>query len=251
MENMILQTVDRALAILEMIAQKPMSQKELEAETGLNRTTLSRLLFTLSDRKYIQKDEITKRYKIGFKVVDISSHMINQLELKTEALPFLRELTQNIGRVCHMGILSNNEVVYIEKIEPMTSIRMFSAIGKRVPLHSTSLGKALLIDKSEKEILTILGDRQMEKFTDYTFTNHIDFINEMGKVKNQGYSIDNQENEEGIYCVAAPIKDYRHRVIAAISTTGKDNSFVEDSNSEIISSVMDIAHKISKKMGFA
>lgn len=250
MDNMILQTVDRALSILEMIAEKPMSQKDLEIETGLNRTTLSRLLFTLADRKYIRKDETSGRYKIGLKVVEIGSVMLNQIELKTEALPHLRELTQNMGRVCHMGILSQGEVVYIEKLEPLTSIRMFSGIGKRVPVHSTSLGKALLMDKSKDEIIDIVGEKGMSRFTDNTFGNTKDFINEMQKVKNQGYAIDNQENESGIYCVAAPITDYRNRVIAAISTTGKDNSFVDDSNSEIIQSVINTARTISKKMGY-
>lgn len=181
MKNMILQTVERALNIVEMIAERPMTQKELENATGFNRTTLSRLLFTLSSRKYIQKDIDTGRYKVGLKVVEIGSVRLNQIELKTEALPYLRELSQSVSRVCHMGILSQSEVVYIEKIEPLTSIRMFSGIGKRVPVHSTSLGKALLFDKSDSEILDILGEKKMQKFTDNTISDTNTFLKEMNK----------------------------------------------------------------------
>jgi DNA-binding IclR family transcriptional regulator len=177
--------------------------------------------------------------------------MLNQIELKTEALPYLRELTQNVGRVCHMGILSQGEVVYIEKIEPMTSIRMFSGIGKRVPVHSTSLGKALLMDKSEGEILDILKEKGMPKFTDNTITRDQEFLKEMKKTKARGYAIDNGENEPGIYCVAAPIRDYRNKVVAAISTTGRDGSFVHEPESGMIKAVKQTAAEISKKMGYS
>jgi DNA-binding IclR family transcriptional regulator len=251
MENMTLQTVERAFGILEMIAERQMTLRELEAETGLNRTTLSRLLFTLSKNKYIEKDAATGRYKVGLKVIELGSVMLNQIELKTEALPFLRELTQNVGRVCHMGILSQGEVVYIEKTEPMTSIRMFSGIGKRVPVHSTSLGKALLIDKSEKDILEILNDKGMDKFTQNTIVSPDGFIREMEITKKRGYSFDNAENEEGIFCVAAPIKDYRNEVVAAISTTGRDNSFLDDPQSSIIQAIKETAYQISVKMGYS
>jgi len=251
MKNMILQTVERALNIVEMIAERQMTQKELENATGFNRTTLSRLLFTLSSKKYIQKDIDTGRYKVGLKVVEIGSVRLNQIELKTEALPHLRDLSQNVGRVCHMGILSQSEVVYIEKIEPLTSIRMFSGIGKRVPVHSTSLGKALLFDKSDSEILDILGEKKMQKFTDNTISDTNTFLKEMNKAKERGYAIDNEENESGIFCVAAPIKDYRDKVVAAISTTGRDDSFVDDSGSEIIKAVKKTALDISEKMGYA
>lgn len=250
MENMTLQTVGRALNILEMIAERPMTQKEMENETGLNRTTMSRLLFTLASRKYIEKEPSTGRYKIGLKVVELGSVMLNQIELKTEALPHLRELTQNVGRVCHMGILSQGEVVYIEKIEPMTSIRMFSGIGKRVPVHSTSLGKALLMDKTEEEIIRILKDKGMPKFTDNTIIRQQEFLREIAKSKARGYAIDNAENEPDIFCVAAPVTDYRNKVVAAISTTGRDGEFVHEPKSGIIKAVKDTAGEISKKMGY-
>ncbi len=248
-DNMTLQTVDRALSVLEMIAEKPVTQKQLEAQTGFNRTTMSRLLNTLRARQYIQKNEATGQYKIGIKVVEIGSVRLNQIELKTEALPYLRELSANLGRVCHMGILSQGEVVYIEKIEPMTTIRMFSGIGKRVPVHSTSLGKALLIGMEDSKILSLIKERSLNKFTNNTITDEKDFIAEMAMVRRQGYAIDNAENENGIYCVAAPIKDYRGKVIAAISTTGSDDSFVMDRDSEIIKSVTDTARKISQDIG--
>lgn len=250
MDNMILQTADRALEILEMIAQTPVTQKELLEKTGLNRTTLSRILYTLERRKYIEKNNVDGRYKVGLKVVELGSTTLNTIELKTEAIPYLRELSQNIGRVCHMGILAQGEVVYIEKIEPMTSIRMFSGIGKRVPVHSTSLGKALLMDKSYSEIEKILGQKGLNAFTKTTITDTKDFFDEMNKVKTVGYAFDNEENEIGIFCAAAPIRDYRGDVIAAISTAGKDNDFIDNPESNILKEVVKTAKAISEKMGY-
>jgi DNA-binding IclR family transcriptional regulator len=128
---------------------------------------------------------------------------------------------------------------------------MFSGIGKRVPVHSTSLGKALLIDKSEKDILEILNDKGMDKFTQNTIVSPDGFIREMEITKKRGYSFDNAENEEGIFCVAAPIKDYRNEVVAAISTTGRDNSFLDDPQSSIIQAIKETAYQISVKMGYS
>ncbi len=249
LDNMTLQTVDRALTVLEMIAENPITQRELEVQTGLNRTTMSRLLNTLNSRKYIQKDNTTGQYKIGLKVVEIGSVRLNQIELKTEALPYLREMSKNLGRVCHMGILAQGEVVYIEKIEPMATIRMFSGIGKRVPVHSTSLGKALITGLNDSEILKIIRDKGLSRYTDNTIVNEDEFLKEIEEVRRQGYAIDNAENEEGIYCVAAPIMDYRGKVIAAISTTGSDNSFVENRESIIIKEATETAKKISQDIG--
>lgn len=250
MDNMNLQTVDRALMILEMIAQKPMTQAELEKETGFNRTTMGRLVYTLANRKYIEKDANTNRYGIGLKVVELGSIKLNQIELKTEAVPLLRELSQKVNQVCHMGVLNDGEVVYIEKIEPLTSIRMFSAIGKRVPVHATSLGKMLMSGLANTEIIKTLSDKGMEKFTVHTILNQASYLQEIEKVRTQGYAVDDAENEDDIYCVSAPIFDYRNRMIAAISTTGTNKAVLSAHGSKTIDAITDTALQVSKRMGF-
>lgn len=248
MNNMTLQTVDRAMALLEMLAIQPMSISELEVKTGLNRTTVTRLVQTLAAREYIEKAEQSNRYRIGLKVVEIGSIRLNQMELKTEAIPFLRELSQKLNQVCHMGQLSHGEVVYIEKIEPIASIRMYSAIGKRVPMHTTALGKMLASGLTDDEILSILGKREMRRYTEHTIVEEQVYLEEIARVRTQGFAMDNAENEADIYCIAAPVRDYRGSIIAAISTTNTTDR--RQSDADVIDRVKNTGLQISKRMGY-
>ncbi len=250
MDNMSLQTVERALKVLEIIAGGSMSSQEIETAMGLNRTTVARLIYTLLSNGYIEKDERTSKYKLGLKVVELGSLRLNQIELKTEAVPHLRELSMNLNQVCHMGVLVDGEVVYIEKIEPISTMRMFSAIGRRVPVHSTSLGKSLLSGLSNDEIVEILEDKGMKVFTKNTNEDIGSLLKEIELVNKNGYGIDDEENEENIWCISAPIKDYRNKVIAAISTSGQNREYLKDSNSIAIKYIKETAYKISKRMGY-
>ena len=248
MNSMTLQTVDRALAVLEMLAIQPMSIPELEAKTGLNRTTVTRLVQTLAAREYIEKLDQTNQYRIGLKVVEIGSVRLNQMELKTEAIPYMRALSQKLNQVCHMGQLSDGEVVYIEKIEPIASIRMYSAIGKRVPMHTTSLGKMLASGLTDEAILAILEKKGMRRYTEATMVDKNAYLEEIAKVRKQGYAMDNAENEVDIYCIAAPVRDYRGQMIAAISTTNTTHKRPPDAG--VIEMVKSTALSISARMGY-
>lgn len=250
MDNMTLQTVERALKILEIVAQMPLSQNEIGEQMGLNRTTTARLIHTLLSRSYLEFDAASNKYKLGLKVIELGCIKLNQLELKTEAVPFLRKLSLMLNQVCHMGILVDGEVVYIEKIEPITTIRMFSAIGKRVPVHSTSLGKALLSGLSNNEIISILKNKGMKSFTKNTLTNLDDIIKEVDRIRELGYGVDNEENEENIWCVSAPIKDYRNKIVAAISTSGHNEQSIKNESCQAIQLIKQTADSISERMGY-
>jgi len=250
MDNMNLQTVERALVVLELIAQQPLTPQALESALGLNRTTVARLIYTLASRGYIERDGRANRYKLGLKVVELGSIRLNQVELKTEASVYLRELSNKLNQVCHMGILSDGDVVYIDKVEPINTIRMFSQIGKRVPVHSTSLGKSLLSGIDDDKIIEILKDKGMQSFTPNTHTDIETMILEIARVRKNGYGVDDEENEDHIWCVSAPIKDYRNKIIAAISTSGHNRDSIKNSKSKEVILIKETAAKISKRMGY-
>lgn len=250
MENMTLQTVERALMVLELVATQPKSQKELEEITGFNRSNVRRLVFTLMDNGYIEKDESTKRYKLGLKVVELSSLRLNQVELKTEAVPFLRELSFKTNQVCHMGIYSQGEVVYIEKIQPVNSISMFSSIGKRLPVYSSSMGKVLLSQFDDNEIVNILKSIEINQLTKNTLTDIEKILIEVQQTRLNGYAVDDEENETNIFCIGAPVYDYRNKIIAAISTSGNSKEYLQD-GSEMIELVKNTAQEISKRIGYS
>lgn len=248
MENMTLQTVERALMVLEIISIQPKSQKELEQATGFNRSNVRRLVFTLMNKGYIEKDSSGK-YTLGLKVVELSSIRLNQVELKTEAAPLLRELSLKTNQVCHMGIYSEGEVVYIEKIQPVNSISMYSSIGVRIPVYLSSMGKVLLSQFDDEEIKRILKSTNMEKRTKNTHTDVGAVLDEVRTVRKNGYAVDNEENEDNIFCIGAPVYDYRKKIIAAISTTGNNRDYLRI-DSGIITLVKNTADEISKRIGY-
>ena len=148
MAKAILQTVDRALQLLEIVAEHPegVAAKELEECLELNKVTVHRLLATLENRGFIERTG--NGYTMGIKVVELSSMKLNNVELKTEATPYLRKLVGKLGLSVQMAILEGEEAIFIDKVESLTSFRMYSQIGKRIPLYSSGVGKALLLQES-------------------------------------------------------------------------------------------------------
>ena len=168
MEGNALQTVERSIQVLELLATRPYSQAELAKVMELNKSTLFRLVKTLEMYKLVERDELTGLYRVGIKLVELASLRLNQIELKTEAAPILREASVKLQQVVHMAVLKEGQVVYIEKIEPLNHIRMFSQIGRTMPVHCTALGKSLLVQHTKQQVLDILALRGMERRTDHT-----------------------------------------------------------------------------------
>lgn len=242
------QTVEKALQILILLGEKRMSLSQLCEATGYHKSTVHRLVQTLYAYGFVQKDPMSGTYSIGLRVVDLSSMQLNKLELKTEAAPYLRQLALFMGYAVHLGIRDGGDVVYIDKIEPINTLRMFSEIGKRVPLYSTALGKCLLLSHTDEEITRLMGDIHMEPRTGRTITTIEGLFADVERARQDGYAFDEGENEPGIFCVGAPIYDYRGKVIAALSTSVGDPSIVH--RPETLAQVKDIALSISRAMGY-
>lgn len=245
------QALNRALDILEALALRPngMRLAELSAHVGLHKSTVYRLVHTLAARNYVQVTESGCR--LGFQVAELASRLLNSLELKTEAAPILRSLCQRTGFVVHLATLDDGEVVYLDKIESVQSIRMYSEIGRRAPFHCTALGKVLVAWKREEDVLRLIERYGLPAKTRNTITDPQRFQQEIRWVREMGYAIDDCEHEEGIRCVGAPIRDYRNDVIAAVSVTGPMGQLTLEVAHEVATHVVAAALEISKRMGFA
>jgi DNA-binding IclR family transcriptional regulator len=184
------------------------------------------------------------------KVMALSSHYLNGLELKTVALPFLERLQQQTKVFVHLGILDGNEIVYLEKIGPYTHFSMYSQIGKRAPLYSTALGKAVFSNLDKGHRAEILKKITYEPITEHTVRNEVEFLEEIAITKQRGYAIDEQENELEMRCVAVPIFDFTGRVIAAVSASGYVNSFPQEKILQFGNYVTECAKSISMQMGY-
>jgi IclR family KDG regulon transcriptional repressor len=252
MSGKTVQSIDRAFEILETLAveRDGLGVTEIGNRVGLHKSTVHRLLTSMENRGYIEQNQDTGMYRLGLKFVELCSLYLNNVELKTEAHPYLRNLSMLTGQPVHLATLVDGEAVYIDKIENYNSIRMYSAIGKRVPLHCTAVGKVLLMDKDIAYIRELLGNNELVAYTPNTITDFQQLLKEIQKVQKAGWARDDEEHEEGIRCIGAPIYDYRNRIIAAISTSGNKNIISPDKDLEIAQYVLSASTDISKRMGY-
>lgn len=244
-----LQTVDRALQLLEILAEHPggMQPKEIEEFLELNKVTVHRLLATLENRGFVER--VGSSYVVGLKVVELSSMKLSNVELKTEASPYLRGLVNKLGLPVQMAILEGQEAVFIDKIESINSFRMYSQIGKRIPVYACGVGKILLMQKTNEEIREKMDTIEFEAFTSKTIKDVEALIKAIEEARKKGYAIDDEEHEDGIYCVAAPIYDYMGKIIAAISVGDTNKQFIKASNKQI-ELIKQTAKDISKRLGY-
>jgi DNA-binding IclR family transcriptional regulator len=252
MEKQSVQSLDRTIDIIELLATSPqgMGVTEIGARLSLHKSTVYRLINALARRGYAEKDSGNGTYKIGYKFIEISSLYINQLELKTEAFPFMRRLAAQTGQVTHLAILDGFEVVYIEKIDVVRSLRLYSQIGKRIPIYCTALGKVLLAGQNESIRKSILESVKYEYFTGNTIVDKNILLKQLDVAEKRGWAADNEEYESGIRCIAAPIKDFTGKVIAAVSVTGDKSIVNADKDEHIVNLTVEAALGISKRMGY-
>lgn len=250
MQDNILQTAERAMIILELLGEETLTATQIAQKMALNKTTVHRLMMTLLSRGFVERNEETGLYQIGLKLVELSSIRLNKIELKTEASPYMRQLANKVNQSVQLAIYDNNEAVYIDKIEKYSSIRLYSQIGKRIPIYCSAIGKALMLDKSDVELEAVLSAQNYHKFTPTTLESKSAVLAEIHKGQQTGYTVDNEEHELGIFCLAAPIYDYRGHIIAAISTAGFDSKTIKEVPNEVLLNLNETAIQISKRMGY-
>ena len=240
-------TVLKTIDILNLLAVRPMTPTEICKALNLNKSTVHRLLYTLEYSGYIEKSQDMRNYRLGIKLVQLCSLRINDIELVTEAKPFLVKLVAEINQTVHLAVMSENRAMFIDKINTVNTIRMYSEIGKSIPLHCSAIGKSLLLDKSDEEILEIIQKTGMQRFTSDTLTEPDELLEQLRIARRKGFTIDNFEHEENVCCIAVPIYDYRHQIIAAISTAALKNTSLD--REHMITALKSTAQQISSCLG--
>ncbi|MEH6942252.1 IclR family transcriptional regulator [Bacillus sp. JJ722] len=251
-ENMV-KSVSRALDIITILSLKKggLGVTEIASQIDINKSSVYRILSTLVQYGYVEQDPDTGRYKLGYKFLEISSKLLESIDLRTEAQPFLKELENETNEVIHLVVYDQGEVVYIEKLEGNELLRMHSRVGKRAPMHCTSVGKAILAHLPTNVVSTILHQKGMPVHTDRTITDKEEFMKELVKVKENGCAYDLEENEYGITCIAAPIFDHLGKVIAAVSISGTTIRMTDQRLEQLQKRMIQVGKQISIRLGYA
>ena len=243
------QSVDRVFDILEVLAssKKGMTLTELSKRLSLSTSTTHRLVTNLTQRNYVTRLDNSKKYVVGLGFVALISSRLSSLELKTEADPILSALAQDIDQVVFLGVQKEYNVIYLDK-KDRNNLEAYCGIGYQLPLHCTGLGKSLLMQYSSDEIREMYKDKILEPLTPFSITSVEKLVEAIEESKRLGYSIDDEENKVNGICVAAPIYDYRNKIIGAISTSWKKEDY--DLLKINALSIKQAANIISQRMGF-
>ncbi|PLV59048.1 IclR family transcriptional regulator [Thermotoga sp. KOL6] len=246
-----MQVLKRAVEILSCFSmRKPvLSLGEISEQTGMPKPTVYRICNALVELGILTKNP-DKTYSLGYKLLELGSIVLSSLEIRKAAIDVMEQLQAITGESIHLGILEGTHVLSIEALESSQSLRTKVYIGKRASLYSTAIGKALLAFLPEKQQEEILEKIKLEPRTKNTITDKLKLIEELRKIRERGYSIDNMEDEEGIRCIGAPILNEKGFAVASISISGPASRISEDKIEEYAKLVTKAAKEISRRLGF-
>ncbi len=209
----------RALSVLESLSRKRSAGlEELSQEMGMAKPTVYRFLLTLQELGYARRAE-SDRWAMTLRTFNVGSRALDHLDLHSAARPIAEELAEELGETVHMGVLEGDSAVYVLKIESKYTIRMFSRVGRRIPLYCTSIGKTLLAFMPETEREALLRELDLVAFTPRTIKDRAALDVELARIRAEGLAHDDEEHEEGIRCIGAPVFDYSGGIVAALSAS--------------------------------
>jgi IclR family transcriptional regulator, KDG regulon repressor len=244
-------SVDRTLSILEFIANedKGVNLTSISTELNIPKTTVFRLIERLTARGYVDYDDQSEKYFLGIESILLSMKALLNMNVVEVSIPYLKELSHATKETSFLGVYNEGEIVYLYKSEGTQSISITSQLGSRRPVHCTGLGKAILSGYPIEQVTKILEEKGMNRMTDNTITTPEGYLQALNEVRINGYTMDNEELEDGLGCYAAPVYNYLGKVVAAICVSGPIERVVENKNI-LVNELTEAANQISKRLGF-
>ncbi|KAA2253628.1 IclR family transcriptional regulator [Solihabitans fulvus] len=236
------QSLQRAFDLLERLADAggEASLSELAMTSGLPLPTIHRLIRTLVTLGYVRQNT-NRRYTLGSRLIRLGESASRQFG--TWARPYLMELVDQVGETANLAVLDGDEVVYVAQVPSKHSMRMFTEVGRRLLPHGTGVGKAMLSQLPEQEVRGLLERTGLPAYTPGTITDADVLIKHLGQIAEQGYAMDESEQELGVRCIAVPLVGAP--TLAAVSVSGPEGRLTKDAVSRILPEVLRIAQRLS------
>lgn len=212
------QSVERIFTIIETLAAHPggVGLQQLAGECKLAKSTAHRLLASLIQLGYAVQDSFSTKYRLTLKMFELSSGIVNDMDVMGIARPHLDRLANRVGEAVHLVIRDGADIVYIYKAEA-GGMRMSSRVGMRSPMYCTGVGKAILASLSYAEVEEVWQQSSRKKLTEHTITSLPRLLEQLAQVRAQGYAVDDEENELGIRCIALALPGPAGKAEAAFS----------------------------------
>ncbi|NIS67707.1 MAG: helix-turn-helix domain-containing protein [Proteobacteria bacterium] len=222
---------------------------ELSTRLKLGKSSVHRFLSVLRDLGYVERNGTNGRYFATLKIFEIGAMVRGRISLVQLARPHMEELGRRFHETINLALSEQGEVVYVDKVESAEALRMDLTIGRRVPAYCTALGKVFLANLTEEDLGEYLQNQEFRAYTQRTMTSAEEIKRHLDKVRRDGFAIDDRELDEGIRCIAAPIRNESDRVIAAISIAGPSMRMSMERLKSLQKPIMDVTKEISRKLG--
>lgn len=242
--------VVRTLDILEFLGKSgETSFTEIHTRLKIPKSSAYQILNTLKSRGFIRHAGESPKYSLGFRLFELGMQAVSRLDIRAEAMPLLRDLMLKTKQTCHLAILDEMEGVYLAKVEGKQPIRLNSWEGRRLPLHSTAMGKVLLAWQEEDKLNALLSKIKLSRFTERTITDLAELKKHLRMIRERGWALDDQENEPHIRCLSAPVRSVKGEVVAAIGLSGLASQLDANHLLELPEMIKEAARQLSMKIG--
>lgn len=243
------QSVERALQLLETLAttREGLGVSDLGQATGLAPATIHRLLATLVANGYARQDPATRRYSLGSALIRLGSTAGGFIGAWLR--PYLAELVEISGETANLAVLEDGYVTYVAQAPSRHRVRMFTEVGNRLSPHSNAVGKVLLAYRPREAVERILERRGLPPRTARTITDQPTFLAELDRVVEQGYAVDTGEEEEGVRCLAVPVRGPMGEV-AALSVSGPAERLDQPRRERILPHMLRLADQVSAALAW-
>ena len=247
-----IQSVEKALRVFEYVcyAQKAVRVVDLSKALDINKATVFRMLRTFVETGYMEQDPDTDRYRPTMKILALGNNVMNKMEIRALAADIIKELSEVSGESVHLSVNDSNQAVIIDKVEARTGNKVSFHIGRRSNLYSTGTGKVLLAFMPLNAVEDYLASHPLTAITPMTIVDPMVLKRQLNEIHETGYSVDRQENNTGISCVAAPIRDYSGEVVASVSLTGP-SSRIEHDIPRFSKLILEYSARLSSRLGYS
>jgi DNA-binding IclR family transcriptional regulator len=243
----------QGLQILERFGQgtERMRLSEIARDIGISRSSAFRLVQTLKVLGYLERDEETKSYRLGSRVLSLGYAFLASKDVVEIARPILERLRDETGCSSHIGILDGNEVVYVGRVPSLQPVATNIRVGSRLPAHATTMGRMLLAYRSESEVKRLYGRAKLQRYSTRTPGSYEELSAQLAGDRARGYAISHSSYEQGIASVAAPVFGAGGAIVAAINVSGPDGAIARQIfDSTIRDAVCAAARAISSRLGY-
>lgn len=243
-------TLAKGLGVLETLArdEHPMAVSEVARACSLTRSNAHRVLATLAELGYVEQEPASRRYALTLKLWSMGASLIARLDIKSVAVPYLRELNEVTGETTHLSVRDGHEIMYLDKLEARHAVRTFTRVGGKAPAFCVATGKAMLAFQDAAVIEQAC--EAATSFTARTITDPVAIREELQRIRERGYAVNRGEWRGGAFGLAVPVRDAEGRVSAAIGISAPSDRLPDSRIEELVPVVIRLGADMSRALGY-